>query len=88
MLKHDDRKKLPFTYALGYLIGAKYGENFDSTIVTISRNILVSEDFGFNAKQTAIMMLRCTTEQRYIAVESFLRIAKGLPTPKIEGRRK
>jgi hypothetical protein len=88
MLKYDDRKELPFTYALGYLIGIKYGENFDKTVIDISNNILRSSDFGLKAKETAVMMLRCTTEQRYEAIQNFLRIANGLPPPKEKGKRK
>lgn len=82
-MQYDDRKALPMTYALGYLIGWKYKENFDETITKISMNILSDSCFGLHAKETAVMMLRCTTEQRYVAVLNFQRMALGIkPTEK------
>lgn len=82
-MQYDDRKALPMTYALGYLIAMKYNENFDDVITRISLNILSDSCFGLHAKETAVMMLRCTTEQRYVAVLNFKRIALGIkPTEK------
>jgi len=78
-MQYNVKKDVPMVYALGHLIAQKYGENFDQTVINISNNIIASTSFCLNAKETAVMMLRCTTEQRYVAVTNFVRIALGKP---------
>lgn len=82
-MQYNVKKDVPMVYALGHLIAQKYGENFDQTVINISNNIMADTSFCLKAKETAVMMLRCTTEQRYIAVTNFVRIALGQqPTAK------